>query len=154
MLGLVRKTPVGKCEITKLMEMASMKQTYGKQQRTAEKIWRQDYFVVDVQFSRRPQGQVVLGRNFSGGKEEREGYDFQREDGFGKLSLVGRRDLKDTGSVRGLFFASHFTSSDQFPSVLSCEQLTAWERNALLYSVPISSTTLQVIKSKRVGRGL
>lgn len=40
MLGWVRRTPAGKCEISKLWEATSVKQAQEISQTTAEKIWR------------------------------------------------------------------------------------------------------------------
>lgn len=39
-LGSVRRTPVGKCEISKLLETTRVKQAQEISQTTAEKIWR------------------------------------------------------------------------------------------------------------------
>lgn len=40
MLGSVRRTPVGKCEISKVLETTSVKQAQEISQTTVEKIWR------------------------------------------------------------------------------------------------------------------
>lgn len=39
-MGSVRRTPVGKCEISKLLETTRVKQAQEISQTTAEKIWR------------------------------------------------------------------------------------------------------------------
>lgn len=60
MLGWVRRTPAGKCEISKLWEATSVKQAQEISQTTAEKIWRWlSLFLEGVCFRRRSQGQGV-----------------------------------------------------------------------------------------------
>lgn len=82
MLGSVRRTPVGKCEISKVLETTSVKQAQEISQTTVEKIWRWlSLFFGRCVFQEEVTGPGSLKLKLYGLEMEKKSHGFQRGNG-------------------------------------------------------------------------